>query len=102
MSTCPTRCGQEDRPSGPAPAKARRRRAPDARPRRRGEKTGVAHGRRATRCSYRSLSKPEFAFGVMVQRPPEHAIDDNDEQAHHGNAENDVVKITGFGLFRDV
>src|SRR6202007_1014827 len=102
VSICPNRGGRADRRSDRAPAKAQRRRAPDARRRRRGEKTGAANGRRAKRRSYRSSSQPEFAFGVTVQRPPEHAIDDDDEQAHNRDAEHDTMKIAGIGLLSNI
>ena len=46
--------------------------------------------------------EPEFAFGVEIKRPPEHAIDDDDEQAHHRDAEHDAMEIAGVGLLRNI
>ena len=50
----------------------------------------------------RASSEPEFAFRIEVERTPEHAIDDDHEQAHHGDAEHDAVKIAGVGLLRNI
>ena len=47
-------------------------------------------------------AEPEFAFGVEIQRTPEHAIDDDDVKAHHGNTQHDAVEITGIGLLRNI
>src|SRR5580765_4815885 len=48
------------------------------------------------------LTNSELAFGVAIERTPKHAIDDDDEQAHHRDAEHDAVKIAGFGLLRNI
>src|ERR1700676_548110 len=101
-STCPIRYGREGLRSGLASAPVRRRRAPDARRRRRAEKSGAGNECRAVRRSYGSSSHPELALGVEIERTPEYAIDDDDEQAHHGNAEHDAMKIAGVGLLGNI
>src|SRR5580700_9333373 len=47
-------------------------------------------------------AEPEFAFGVQIQRTPEHAIDDDDVEAHHGDSQHDAVEIAGIGLLRNI
>ena len=47
-------------------------------------------------------AEPEFAFGVLIQRTPEHAIDDDDVQTHHGDAQHDAVEVAGIGLLRNI
>src|SRR6202035_2828834 len=47
-------------------------------------------------------AEPEFAFGVKIQRTPEHAIDDDDVETHHRNAQHDVVEIARVGLLRNI
>ena len=49
-----------------------------------------------------TLSQPEFAFGVEIERPPEQAIDDDDEQAHHDDAEHDAMEVAGIGLLGNI
>ena len=45
---------------------------------------------------------PELAFRVEIEWTPEGAIDDNDEEAHHRDAEHDAVKIAGLGLLGNI
>ncbi len=54
------------------------------------EKGGAAHDAAST--------DPELAFRVKIKWTPERAIDENDEQAHHRDAEHDAVEIAGLGL----
>src|SRR5580658_10974496 len=46
--------------------------------------------------------KPELSFRVEIERTPERAIDQNDEQAHHGDAKHNAMEIAGIGLFRNI
>src|SRR6185437_2426574 len=49
-----------------------------------------------------SSSQPELAFGVVVQRAPEHPIDDDHIQTHHDDAEHDAMKVARVGFVRDI
>ena len=51
---------------------------------------GVLHDLSSSRTSHQKL---EFAFGVTDRAAAEHAIDDDDVEAHHNDAKHDVVKI---------
>src|SRR6266851_4838298 len=44
-----------------------------------------------------ALSQSELAFGIQIKRTPERSVDDDDEQAHHGDPEHDTVEIAGLG-----
>src|ERR1700722_841557 len=43
-----------------------------------------------------------FAFGVIIQRPPERTIDGDHEQAHGRDAQNDAMKVAGGGGLGDI
>src|ERR1700678_2432220 len=47
-------------------------------------------------------TKPELAFRVEIERTPERAIDQNNEQAHHGDAEHNAMEIASIGLLRNI
>src|SRR5262249_31684496 len=53
--------------------------------------------RRSSRDSLMAWILVAAAFGQEVQAPPEEAIEQHDEQAHHPDAERDAVEVAGVG-----
>src|SRR3984957_10178348 len=47
--------------------------------------------------SARSSGQAKFTLGVIVQRPPEYAVERDHEQTHRRDAEDDAMKISGRG-----
>src|SRR5262249_9526265 len=50
-------------------------------------------------CGHDSVpsTERELSFGVVVERPPEDAIDDDNVKAHHGDSENNSMVIACVG-----
>src|ERR1700716_1211266 len=45
------------------------------------------------------LIQAEALFGLLIERPPEDSIEDDDECAHHGYAEDDALEVAlGCGI----
>src|ERR1051325_970515 len=49
-----------------------------------------------------SSAEPEFALGVPIERPPEQAVDDRDQETHHRDAKHDAMKISRRGGFGNI